>query len=111
MEGLLRFSGVESFQGREKEVIINSLVRVNDAGKVGFLKDNHIDASMWASHACYARVDRRVRLGHGEAARLSCRAARIRREARRLSGCGGRVFAYGGNLRKAPGSCWRIMKR
>jgi superfamily I DNA and/or RNA helicase len=32
-------STIDSFQGQEKEVIILSLVRSNDEGEIGFLKD------------------------------------------------------------------------
>jgi ATP-dependent RNA/DNA helicase IGHMBP2 len=35
----LRISTIDSFQGQEKETIIVSLVRSNDAGDLGFLKD------------------------------------------------------------------------
>ena len=35
----LRISTIDSFQGQEKENIILSLVRSNDAGDIGFLKD------------------------------------------------------------------------
>ena len=35
----LRVSTIDSFQGQEKEVIILSLVRSNDDGDIGFLKD------------------------------------------------------------------------
>ncbi len=35
----LRISTIDSFQGQEKEVIILSLVRSNDDGDIGFLKD------------------------------------------------------------------------
>ena len=35
----LRISTIDSFQGQEKEVIIVSLVRSNDDGDIGFLKD------------------------------------------------------------------------
>lgn len=41
-EGLpasLRISTIDSFQGQEKETIILSLVRSNDEGEIGFLKD------------------------------------------------------------------------
>ena len=35
----MRISTIDSFQGQEKEVIILSLVRSNDDGEIGFLKD------------------------------------------------------------------------
>ena len=35
----LRISTIDSFQGQEKQVIILSLVRSNDDGDIGFLKD------------------------------------------------------------------------
>jgi superfamily I DNA and/or RNA helicase len=35
----MRISTVDSFQGQEKENIIVSLVRSNDDGDIGFLKD------------------------------------------------------------------------
>ena len=35
----IRVSTIDSFQGQEKEIIILSLVRSNDDGKIGFLKD------------------------------------------------------------------------
>jgi superfamily I DNA and/or RNA helicase len=35
----LRISTIDSFQGQEKENIIISLVRSNDDGDIGFLKD------------------------------------------------------------------------
>ena len=35
----MRVSTIDSFQGQEKEVIIISLVRSNDGGEIGFLKD------------------------------------------------------------------------
>jgi predicted DNA helicase len=35
----LRISTIDSFQGQEKEVIVLSLVRSNDDGDIGFLKD------------------------------------------------------------------------
>jgi superfamily I DNA and/or RNA helicase len=35
----LRISTIDSFQGQEKENIIVSLVRSNDEGEIGFLKD------------------------------------------------------------------------
>ncbi len=35
----LRISTIDSFQGQEKEIIIVSLVRSNDDGDIGFLKD------------------------------------------------------------------------
>ena len=35
----LRISTIDSFQGQEKEIIILSLVRSNDDGDIGFLKD------------------------------------------------------------------------
>ncbi|MEP7279520.1 MAG: AAA domain-containing protein [Bacteroidota bacterium] len=35
----LRTSTIDSFQGQEKEIIILSLVRSNDEGQIGFLKD------------------------------------------------------------------------
>ena len=35
----MRLSTIDSFQGQEKEVIILSLVRSNDEGDIGFLKD------------------------------------------------------------------------
>jgi superfamily I DNA and/or RNA helicase len=35
----LRISTIDSFQGQEKEVVILSLVRNNDSGEIGFLKD------------------------------------------------------------------------
>jgi len=35
----LRISTIDSFQGQEKETIILSLVRSNDDGDIGFLKD------------------------------------------------------------------------
>ena len=35
----LRISTIDSFQGQEKEVIILSLVRSNEDGEIGFLKD------------------------------------------------------------------------
>ncbi len=35
----MRISTIDSFQGQEKETIILSLVRSNDDGEIGFLKD------------------------------------------------------------------------
>jgi superfamily I DNA and/or RNA helicase len=35
----MRISTIDSFQGQEKEVVIISLVRSNDDGEIGFLKD------------------------------------------------------------------------
>ncbi|MEI9958374.1 MAG: AAA domain-containing protein [Ferruginibacter sp.] len=35
----MRISTIDSFQGQEKETIILSLVRSNDDGDIGFLKD------------------------------------------------------------------------
>lgn len=35
----MRISSIDSFQGQEKEIIILSLVRSNDDGDIGFLKD------------------------------------------------------------------------
>ena len=35
----MRVSTIDSFQGQEKETIILSLVRSNDDGDIGFLKD------------------------------------------------------------------------
>jgi superfamily I DNA and/or RNA helicase len=35
----MRISTIDSFQGQEKETIIVSLVRSNDDGDIGFLKD------------------------------------------------------------------------
>ena len=35
----IRISTIDSFQGQEKEIIILSLVRSNDDGEIGFLKD------------------------------------------------------------------------
>ena len=35
----MRISTIDSFQGQEKECIIVSLVRSNDEGEIGFLKD------------------------------------------------------------------------
>ena len=35
----MRISTIDSFQGQEKEIIILSLVRSNDDGEIGFLKD------------------------------------------------------------------------
>jgi superfamily I DNA and/or RNA helicase len=35
----LRISTIDSFQGQEKEIVILSLVRSNDDGEIGFLKD------------------------------------------------------------------------
>lgn len=35
----MRISTIDSFQGQEKEIIILSLVRSNDEGEIGFLKD------------------------------------------------------------------------
>ena len=39
MPAQLRKSTIDSFQGQEKENIIVSLVRSNDEGEIGFLKD------------------------------------------------------------------------
>ncbi|MFN8292057.1 MAG: C-terminal helicase domain-containing protein, partial [Chitinophagaceae bacterium] len=39
LPGGLRISTIDSFQGQEKENIIVSLVRSNDEGVIGFLKD------------------------------------------------------------------------
>jgi superfamily I DNA and/or RNA helicase len=39
LPALMRISTVDSFQGQEKETIIVSLVRSNDDGDIGFLKD------------------------------------------------------------------------
>jgi superfamily I DNA and/or RNA helicase len=36
---LMRISTIDSFQGQEQEVVILSLVRSNDEGDIGFLKD------------------------------------------------------------------------
>lgn len=38
-EKQIRISTIDSFQGQEKEIIIVSLVRSNDEGEIGFLKD------------------------------------------------------------------------
>ena len=35
----MRVSTIDSFQGQEKEIVIVSLVRSNDEGEIGFLKD------------------------------------------------------------------------
>jgi superfamily I DNA and/or RNA helicase len=35
----VEIGSIDSFQGREKEVVILSLVRSNDTGEVGFLSD------------------------------------------------------------------------
>ncbi|MEO6670595.1 MAG: AAA domain-containing protein [Ferruginibacter sp.] len=35
----MRISTIDSFQGQEKEIVILSLVRSNDEGEIGFLKD------------------------------------------------------------------------
>ncbi len=35
----MRISTIDSFQGQEKEIVILSLVRSNDDGEIGFLKD------------------------------------------------------------------------
>lgn len=35
----IRISTIDSFQGQEKEIVILSLVRSNDEGEIGFLKD------------------------------------------------------------------------
>ncbi len=35
----MRISTIDSFQGQEKEIVIISLVRSNDSGDIGFLKD------------------------------------------------------------------------
>jgi ATP-dependent RNA/DNA helicase IGHMBP2 len=35
----MRISTIDSFQGQEKEIIMLSLVRSNDDGDIGFLKD------------------------------------------------------------------------
>lgn len=37
--GLMRISTIDSFQGQEQEIIIVSLVRSNEDGDIGFLKD------------------------------------------------------------------------
>ncbi len=39
LDKAIRVSTIDSFQGQEKEVIIVSLVRSNDEGEIGFLKD------------------------------------------------------------------------
>lgn len=39
LPGQLRISTIDSFQGQEKDTIIVSLVRSNDDGEIGFLKD------------------------------------------------------------------------
>ena len=39
LPGEMRISTIDSFQGQEKECIISSLVRSNDDGDIGFLKD------------------------------------------------------------------------
>lgn len=39
LDKAIRVSTIDSFQGQEKEVIIVSLVRSNDEGDIGFLKD------------------------------------------------------------------------
>ena len=39
LPGQLRISTIDSFQGQEQETIILSLVRSNDDGEIGFLKD------------------------------------------------------------------------
>ena len=39
LPGKMRISTIDSFQGQEKETIILSLVRSNDEGVIGFLKD------------------------------------------------------------------------
>jgi superfamily I DNA and/or RNA helicase len=35
----MRISTIDSFQGQEQEIVIVSLVRANDDGDIGFLKD------------------------------------------------------------------------
>jgi ATP-dependent RNA/DNA helicase IGHMBP2 len=35
----MRISTIDSFQGQEKEIVILSLVRSNEDGDIGFLKD------------------------------------------------------------------------
>lgn len=39
LPAIMRLSTIDSFQGQEKETIILSLVRSNDEGEIGFLKD------------------------------------------------------------------------
>ncbi len=39
LPAVMRISTIDSFQGQEKEIIILSLVRSNDDGDIGFLKD------------------------------------------------------------------------
>jgi ATP-dependent RNA/DNA helicase IGHMBP2 len=39
LPGQMRISTIDSFQGQEKEIILLSLVRSNDDGEIGFLKD------------------------------------------------------------------------
>ena len=39
LRGLVSVNTVDGFQGQERDVIIVSLVRSNDSGSIGFLRD------------------------------------------------------------------------